>query len=279
MTFCLNETQLLILENLAVYKFLTVSQIVRLGVKSDRRNLSKPLRLLLSGRRTLIQRIDFGVLPTIGRLEHVYFLTKYGANYLIENLGYELENIKIPKGETLFARDYFHRKNNVTFEILFRQFVVKSGFEVLFFDTYYDMTGANNSRQTKRLTAKTKIEFGDDYLIADGIGLFQDSQEKHLLAMEICNGKDSKRIANQLRKHLLALSAGSLSLQHGLNKNSKVVCVFEFESCLEAVIRRLRELKEFSSFEKYLLFNTLEKIEIEFFSGWQLFSGQNVNFI
>lgn len=267
----LSESKLKILESLAKYKFLTTKQFLRLGIVKHRTNLVPLLRDLRDRHRPLIAKISFAVHPKFGRLEDVYYLTNWGVKFLIENLDYEREDIRYPIGKSsLFFRDYFHRLYTIDFHIEYEDWANKNDYEILFFHTYFDKVGANRGKSKNKLQALTKIELneGKDYIIADAISMFESPERKYLFSLEVYNGKDTKRIVKQLKKHIIALSEGKPSLQYNFKRGSKVIVIFELESTMKAVIERLNQDDEFEGFDDYFLFKTIDNLKKDFFNHW-----------
>ncbi len=267
----LSESKLKILESLAKYKFLTTKQFLRLGIVKYRSNLVPLLKDLRDRQRPLISRVSFGIHPKYGRLEDVYYLTKWGVRFLIENLNYEKDKIRYPIGtSSLFFRDYFHRIYTVDFHIEYSLWAKRNEYNILFFYTYFDKVGANRSKHKKRLEALTKIELnnGEDYIIADAISMFETPERKYLFSLEVYNGKDTKRIINQLKKHIIALSEGKPSLQYNFKRGSRVIAVFELENTMKAVLDRINKEEDFEEFEDYFLFKTIDDVKKDFFNHW-----------
>lgn len=108
-----NDTQSEILLALARYKFLTTSQINVL-VPKENAWLRKQILDLYNRSKPMIDRVSFGFHPRKGKLENVYFLTKYGQKLLSEVFDLNEDEIKMPVGTgSLFYKDYFHRKNTI----------------------------------------------------------------------------------------------------------------------------------------------------------------------
>lgn len=266
------EQQIKILEALAVYRFLTADQIIRLGITQKRPNVSTAFKNLEQGAKKLTDRKTFGVNPERGKIPNVHYLTKHGVKFLVEELGHEEENIKFPKGNSsLFNRDYDHRVATVDSHINFRQSAISSAFEVDFFDTYFDKTGANRGTSKKKLEAQTKIELESTrYFIPDGAGRFDDGIKKHLFLFELYNGKDTKRVIEQLGKHQEALELGTATERYKHDRAHRVLCVFEHRGELEAVARRMQQHHDFTDTKAHYLFKTLEQVRNgeSFFTNW-----------
>jgi len=279
----LNESKIKILELLATYKFLTTSQLLRLGVVKYKPNLLNLLKDLRERQKPLIDRIRFPVHAKFGRIQDVYYLTKYGVKFLIEYLDWQVENIKYPKGTTsFFFRDYFHRLWTIDFHIEFRLWAENEGYEVLFFHYYFDKIGANRTkRNLPRLEALTKIPYnnGGNFLLADAISMFKTPQRKYLFCLEVYTGKDTNRVINQLEKYTLALAEGQPSLKYNFYRGARIYVTLEHKTHLEAILNRMRESKIFEEFEDYFLFKTIEEIRNNFFDNWKTFKNRELNFI
>jgi len=267
----LSENKIKILENLAKYKFLTTKQFLRLGIVKHRPNIFPILKDLRDRQRPFIERISFAVHPKLGRLEDVYYLTKWGVKFLIEELGYSEKDIRYPIGKsTLFFRDYFHRLYTIDFHIEFDEWVNKNDYEINFFYTYFDKIGASRSKE-KKLEALTKVKLDDEnYILADAISMFETPKRKYLFCLEVYTDKNTKRVIKQLQKHMIALSKGYPSLQFNFNRGSRVISIFEDETTMKAVINRLNlnNKEEVEEFEEYFLFKTINQIKEDFFNHW-----------
>lgn len=83
--------------------------------------MNKLLRALLKERSALIEARDFGFFPKQGRIPKLYFLTKRGSSFLIQELGWSAGSVKQARTKhPLYARDLFHRMAVVDFHIQFR---------------------------------------------------------------------------------------------------------------------------------------------------------------
>jgi len=276
----LSESKIKILESLAKYKFLTTKQFLRLGIVKHRPNIFPLLKDLRERQRPFIEKISFAVHPKLGRLEDVHYLTKWGAKFLIEELGYREEEIRYPIGKSsLFFRDYFHRLYTIDFHIEFDEWIKANDYEIDFFYTYFDKVGASRSKE-KKLEALTKVNLDEEnYIIADAISMFTTFERKYLFTLEVYTDKNTKRIIKQLKKHMIALSKGYPSLQFNFNRGSRVISIFEDNATMEATIKRLKLEEDFEGFDNYFLFKTIDKVKENFFSNWLNLNLEKINFI
>jgi len=277
----LTTVQSNILIELARYKFLTVSQMHRLEISHDISWIRTQAKELSEGGNPLIERITFNVTPRKGRVENVYFLTKRGKEILIEGMNLEEANIKMPIGNsTLFYKDYNHRKNTIDFQISVYQWAKEQerGTYVDFFDCYFDKVG--NNRMAANLQAKNKIPLeNDEYIIPDGIFLLHTPKRPFLFLFEMYDGKDTKRVFQQVKKHVSAIALGSPSEKYTHPFAHRVVMVFEFESMKDAFLERTRRDPYFSEVSPCFRCKSIEGVQQDFSSGWETLTGEKTSFI
>ena len=267
----LPETNLQVMEHLHAYRFLTAPQLVRLGVASHINSLRRTLRRFETGRK-YVDWEEFGVLPQIGRLPRVYYLTERGARYLAEAWRVEPEAINYPRGVKLFSRDYFHRGATIDFHIELCCFAAQYGLTVEVFHSYFDTTGANrNENPAYRLHHLSKVPLEDSFFIPDAIFAVRTPDgARYLFALEVYNGIDTKRVHAQLEKHLVALGEGRISELYGYPRAHRVLCVFETESALQAAVRRLCDDPAFTDQMRHqFAFSTLAELRTGFAACWR----------
>lgn len=267
----MSESELKIIEALARYKFLTVSQLDFLNILKNKVGLYARLRQLRGGKKPYIKNNVFGIMAGKGRLEDFYFLDKKGKDFLIEDLDYLEHQIKIPKGtSSLFQRDYFHRKRTIDIFLFLDRGLLDNSSHIIFLDYYFDKQGDNRTK--KNLSAKNKIDIKETgaFIIPDIVAKVRYKNEKipYLFFVEQHNGKDTKKIMKQLFYHLIAMAEDEVFEKYNIERNQRVLVVFEFESILKATLERLSKIGDFIGFEKYFLFKTNAEIEKDFFNGW-----------
>jgi hypothetical protein len=258
-----------ILVSLARYKFLTSSQMLALEVGTKHYPyLWKQLVSLRDRKKPLVICNSFpNPNPKKGRVESMYFLSKEGKKQILENeFLSESEIIKMPRSKTMAYKDYFHRKFTIDFQIKLDHWANKNGKTVPFFDTYFDKTG--NNRTNKNLRAKTRIDFNDEmFFIPDGA--FKIDNQFYLF--EMYNGKDTKRVLEQLDKHAQALTYRHTHKTYNLdpNKSYKTILLFEFLSAKNALLKRIQDEKSFDFIRPYFLVKANEELHQGEFSTWR----------
>lgn len=262
----LAEKNIKVMELLAIYKFLTISQFIKLEISKDRSNCSKILRKFSDRKKPLVKKISFGVHPQIGRLEDFYYLTKEGALFLAESNNLDIEEINYQKSSTLFFRDYFHRKATIDYHIDLRKWVKANNHSLDFFYTYFDKVGSNkenkSSKSNQKLEAKTKVNFEDgSFFIPDGIYKITDleTNKSYLYALEIYTDdtRGVKRILTQLEKHIKALMEGVISIKFNYSFANRVKLVFKDERVKELVESKFKSMGEFEEVGRVFEFERL----------------------
>lgn len=278
-----SENQILILESLAKYKFLTVSQFVELDIYKHASTARTAIISLYDRKRPLVGKVNLNINGTFGHVEKIHYLTQHGANFLMDELNYNSEDIKFPKNlTTMLYRDYYHRRNTVYFAIFLNKWIEKQGFDLYFLDYYFDKDGANRTKQTakQRLTAKTKVNIdANNYIIPDGAFMFRTEEKPFLCLYEIHQGKDTLKLFRQIEKHLEVIANESAKKKYKLPVNNRTLIIFELESAKKSAIKRLKEIQDIQNFDRFLLFASIEDLEKSFFSGWCNIYGQQTNFI
>jgi hypothetical protein len=268
-----------ILLALAEYKFLTASQLHRLGVGKDIAWIRSQAKEMTEGSNPFIERITFPILPRQGRVESVFYLTVKGKESLIEGLQVDEKNIKLPIGKsTLFQNDYAHRKHTIDFQIQLTQWVQhrEKILTMEFFDRYFDKIG--NNRTLANLQSKNKIIISEEEsIIPDGVFLLHTKQRAYLYLFEMYNGKDTKRVLEQVKKHAKALALGSASEKYHQSFSHKVILFFEFETMKKMLLERTKNDPYFNEVAIYFRCKSRESTELDFFKGWETLDGESVN--
>jgi len=272
-----------VLEALARYKFLTMSQMLALDIGTVHyQYLWKQVASLRDRGKPLVGCHNFKIpQPRKGKVESMYYLTKEGKRSLVLDLLIPEEEIKMPLGKTVAYKDYLHRKFTIDFQIVLDKWATQKEYEVPFFDTYFDKTG--NNRVGRNLRAKTRISLSDtDYFIPDGaFKVFKPDGSQKLYLFEMYNGKDSARIVRQMHKHAQAMTFRCTHKKYDLDesKSYKVVLVFQFHSILESVIARVQNDPAFTYVQKYFIFKSNEDLKNTSFDEWVTATGETQSFV
>ena len=273
----LTENQIKAIELLSIFKYLSSSQFVKMGVFKKRSYLTNSLKILLDTKNPLISKHDFN--PINGKLESFYYLTKYGKRFLINECEYDETQIKVPSGvNQIYLKDYFHRKYTIDFHIAFRQWVESQEGQVDFLNYYFDKVG-NNRSGNDYVTALNKIQLDESIsFIPDINAKFTINDKKYLFLLEQHNGNDSKRLFEQLYVHIHAILKQAVSLKYDYKKPYKVVIVCEERSVKDSVIKRLAKVQGIEHYNNFFIFKTNDELEEDFYTNWTLINREKTNF-
>jgi hypothetical protein len=206
-----------------------------------------------------------------GRLSSILHLTNKGAKFLLEHTELEEHEVKHPsRNSIILTNDYFHRLNSVQTHISYDQFIKTHGYESLALHTYYDKgTGSQRSIKQKFQSA-TRLDFSDGtHIEPDLIAWYQKPDKKRLLfCIEVYNGHDTKRVITQLYKLLKATQLGLAPIRYGHDKDNRVLVIFEHESNMQAVLKKLSATTLPDGVERYLFFNLIERVSTDFGYKW-----------
>ena len=264
---------------LAKYKFLCSSQLTKLGLYKNKGDVTNLLKPMAEQKKPLIGVIKFPTDPTIGKLEYIYYLTKFGEKAVLEDLDYPQEKIKKVKSKPISTKDYFHRKSTVNFHIELNQWLQNSRGEIKFLNYYFDKMGSFRDKDKKiREINKFYLKDGKSF-IPDITVKFKVNNENFIFLFEQHNGKDTKRLVEQLNVHLLAIQEDVVSTKFKINKHNRVVVVCEEKSVKDSIIQRLQEINNFNNFYDFFIFKTNDELKEDFFNNWTLINGKQVSFI
>ena len=254
----LSTKQIKILESLATYQYLTISQFARLGVDGYRSNISTQLKGLRDKKKNLVDRISDG---GMNDFEDVYFLTKYGAEVIAEHIETDIEGIKMPRSKPKrWQQSYYHRRSSTDCQI--ELYLSASEYEVELYYKETERTG--NTRRDNNLARKTRIDTRGGYLEPDAIFKLDTTKgsKLYLFEMERRDNRTKKQLEEKLRKHVHALNMKSASRLYNHKKAHRVLFVFEHEATMKFAIDFLKKNVEGADF--WFLF----KLYDEVVPGW-----------
>ena len=274
-----------VLISLARFKFLTISQLLEIGVGTNQKSyLWKQMASLRDRKTPLVKCQRFAMVQTKSskppvKVEDWYYLNPAGKRFLEDEFQYR-EGIKMPIGRgNIPSKDYFHRKRTISFFIALTKWAEANRIEIPFIHNYYDKTG--NVRKSGNLRARTKIEFnGGDFFIPDGAFKLLSKKGEKFFLMEMYNGNDVGRTVNQLVKHAVCLTQryAHKAYEIPFNKSYLIILIFEQRELMDATINRISTKEPaFSVIQKYFRCKTVEEIARgSFFKDWKTLGGEVV---
>lgn len=267
----LSKKQVLILKAIGKYKFITYSQIVRLGIEKFKNKCSFHCKDLREGRQPLIKKI-----PHRMGVEAKHYLTKRGKKELLELYeDLDAEKILCPIGAILTdTQDEKHRTTTIDIQIEIDLACEEKQIPVLFTDRYFDKVG--NNRVSKNLRSKTAVLYQENpakSIKADMVFMMQTSTQKELYFVELERGKNTKKSVQTAITYAKCILLGSANEKYNFNSGFRILWVYEHKSIMKAVIERLKENPAFKHLTEYMLFKSLDEIEGKIFEGWSNLAG------
>ncbi len=277
----LTHQQTNVLKALAEFKYLTIKQLIDMGISTNANSVrERSLNPLERHKKRFIKSRNFGWKPQIGKLPKVYYLGHNGVTLLADFLQINTKEIEYPKGGIQYTDDYQHRVNFIDFHIAFKRWTQQQHKDVDFFYSYFDKIGSQRKGKIRSM-AKTRVQLNrtvytqqeSKAFIPDGITQYQDGNKPRLVAIEIHNGTNSKRITHQLLDHLESIEQALFNKKFDHEPANFVLSVHENQSTLDSVKRRLIERSEFKAFLPLFLFNRQDQVKADFTKGWTLADG------
>ena len=258
-----SDKQLKVLKALAAYKFLTYKQMITLGIENHSSNLSTLVAGLIKKKKSYIQKI-----PHRPGIPAKFYLTKRGANILIDHGGLKEEDIHYPKSKiTTDTQDQKHRTGIIDLHISLVKDSSAEKAELLICDRYFDTVGSN--RINRNLKSKTALPYDESKsLKADMITMLKTPLQKELYIIELENGKDSKKSITKCFEHAKVLFQGSVHDKYNFKLGYRTLWVFEHQSTMHSTLSSIQQDSYFELINEYFLFNTFDSASSSFFSGW-----------
>lgn len=235
-----------VLQALNEYRWLTTTQMLRLGIAKDRGNLNKVLTGLVKPRKKgdtgwrekEIGMIDFGALPGVGRMARQCYLAQQGADLLdlFDPDGPPAKPIKHPPR---FQNDYFHRVATVDFHIVLARFAEMYGHEISLTRQYFSWQPRSGKTPAR---PGTSIDLKPGFIDPDSIYRLRAPDGKdRLLLVEIANGKRVDRVVSKFEKYAQVLERRVINQTFSYEKGVRVLWLFENQRTLELVQKRAVE--------------------------------------
>lgn len=260
----ISEKQIQILKGLAKYKYLTVSQIVDLGISPSIITMREYIRTLKNGE--LIKQTAYrGIIQQDGknksiRFEGLNFLNKDGVELLEKK--YKVTNIKYPKNYKIsFSNDYIHRVFIVSTCISFDKWKDKNDYAGRFLVDFH------NSETTIKIDDKLTVK-------PDIIVNFNQT----FAIIEIWAGLEKEYIISQLSKLTKAIASKKVSEFLQYDRIPRILNIFKDNGAMERVKQELKIDPYFTSAVNNGLFYfaTIEQIK-EKFNIWYDTNGKEID--
>ena len=283
----LTETGEKILEQLAVFRFLTADQLRRLGASPDINHIRQTANRLAKVRPAFLGKMDYGSQVGHGRLPVVYYLTPQGAGVLAELRDEDESKIQYPRGRVDAKTDYHHRLGCVEFRVQLSQALKRPHFLTKYW-AYYDYRGANKGQNVagklRQLTTFYYKPNSNSIVRVTPDGLFWvRSYEKtgdfneRLFIFEYSRGMATARVVKQFALHHKMATEGHYSKHYDLGKKMPRICwVFDTENAMKAVRKRIMKDRILhDKYSKAVYFKTYDQMLTDFVGGWSYVDPEN----
>lgn len=265
-----NKKQVKILEALARYKFLTYSQIIRIGIFNHRSNLSNSMKYLRDCKCPLVRKIPH----RIGS-ESKHYLTKFGMEVLsqLRPKEYNESNIQYLK-KVIYTdtQDQLHRTSIIDIQIELDFACLENQVQLLLCERYFDTIG--NRRKDNNLTSKTAVQFERGAAInADLTFMIKTSVQNELYLLELENGSDTGKGLEKCIKHGKAILAGTANTKYRHESGYRTLWVFEKEATMQGTMKKVQASPFFDKLTEFFLFKSKDKVGNDFRNGWLNASG------
>ena len=280
------EKEIKVLKALAHYKYLTKKHFIALGIASTQQKLDeRVLNRLRHGNDRLIKTSSISLERPFGRPPQIYTLTSHGASILAEYMDIDVSSISRPIGGVQFSRDMYHRDNFIYCWIALDQWAEKKGYQVNFFDAYYDCEGAQRLTEG-RIRRKTSVFVDGRTRTPDGNFMLDMAGDKRLFTLELHRFTDTKKICEQLNIHARIITGDILTDKYKHQFSNYVLSIHTRKSTLQATKARLLQNAKFPDLKDHYVFNLVENVTAcfkgpklvhcgDFGKGWHFMDGED----
>jgi len=277
-----------ILEHLAEYKYLCVSQFITLGITSSVQVCRRALREL-KNEFGFVDRMDvITISQSLGerierkrvRQEGVFYLTKKGAEFIDEEMRIDMRGIRYPKRKKKsLSNDYFHRISSVSTHISYNNWIQKHDFTHKETLLYYDKRKKFKKLKT---TIESRIDLkGGRTKTPDLVMGYENKKgEGKIFVVEVYNGSRKKYLVDETKELIKALQENhELSLRVGVEKFPRILITCEDQEKMKRAMESIKKdpFFNFKKIDQMLFFNVDSEVWKDFGSNWINLSGEVIN--
>lgn len=257
-----------VLQALSIYRFLTVEQMLQLGISKNAKSLRDKTLFALRHHKCIHSEKIGSFLPD------VHHLTTQGRKLLSEIEGVKIEAAPSNKRQPFSALFAAHRFAQVDFHIGLRQWVEQRGdAEVLLELQDFVRT---QIADTKKFRPATELAVPNlvNAVIPDGIFAVGLTTGKTAVYMvEIHRSTQSKAVTEQLSRYFEIIKSGVIQQKYGYSVHPVICSVHHQPSVLISVKMRLNAHPGFFHFRRNFVFHSLNELKSDFPNGWHFADG------
>lgn len=266
--------QLRLLEQIAIYRFLTPSQFQLIWIDMTIKTLLKNLNSLRE--RRMCEKTTYRYSPSYGRKENVWHLLPKGKEYLMKYSEIEESDIKMPIGKVKQIEEYEHRKMTISVHIAIRKACDQFQVSLEFFNYDFERRKKISGRGVEWAT---KIKVWSGFLKSDAVFMMNAQWEHHLYCLEVHNWYRVNRIVKQMKPYAYALAEWSPATKYGVDKSPRILIAFEKESTMCAALEITSQDTFYLYMREYFLFKSSKDILSEPLSWWINLKKEQVNLL
>lgn len=272
----LSPIQVKLLQNLVVFKQLTIPQFAKLNISSSEQSIRRALIQLFRRRKPLVNRVEFEKVSHFGKLSYVYSLTSLGVKGLENQLRQTIEDRTFTPVKPRLTDDYFHRVTTIDFHIVMYTQSYKEDFELIQCDHYFVVEKVLNSFQPIN---KIRLSGGHN-IIPDLLALLSYQGKRRWIMFELHNGFDKRRIKDQIKQHALCLTGLYTHQKYKIEESRYyyILLVFEEKAVMRAVIKDISNDIWYKAVARFFLCKSKDDMNTTFLEGWTNLSGNEVSF-
>jgi len=257
-----------VLRALCQYRFLTVDQMLRLGISKNAKSLRDKTLFALRHHGCIHSEKIGSFLPDI------HHLTQHGANILSQLEPWDEVTPPSNKRTPFSALFAQHRFGQVDFHIGLSQWVASRGdVEILLALQDFVRRSGKEGKPAKSVT-EMKVPTLNKAVIPDGVFAINAYTGRiAVYLIEIHRSTQTKAVTEQLAHYFEIIKNAAVQETFGYPVHPIICSVHHQPSVLAKVKKRLLELQEFQSFKRNFVFHTLADLSDNFSTGWHFADG------
>lgn len=261
-----------VLQALSLYRFLTVDQMLRLGISKNAKSLRDKTLFALRHHKCIHSEKIGSFLPD------VHHLTKHGRDLLSQIEGVEIAGSATAKRQpfsALFAR---HRFAQVDFHINLHQWASRRGDADLVLELQDFIRPSGKGQAGRKSITELAVPGLVNTIIPDGIfAVSLTTGQTAVYLVEVHRSTQSKAVTDQLSKYFEVIKSGAIGQKYGHAVNPIICSVHHQPAVLASVKARLTAHPGFAPFKHNFVFHGLDDLNAQFTSGWHFADGKVAN--
>ncbi|MEM7241244.1 MAG: replication-relaxation family protein [Pseudomonadota bacterium] len=260
------------LKALSQYRFLTVEQMLRLGISKNQKSLRD---------KTLFTLRHLGHIHSekIGSfLPDVHHLTPKGHELIEAIEGFAQTPASKRSRQpfsALFAR---HRFAQVDFHIGLRQWIDARGDAEISLALQDFISAPRTRRDKPKPSTELNVPELVNTIIPDGtFAVSLDTGQTAVYLVEIHRSTQSKAVTEQLSRYFEVIKSGIIAKKYGIQANPIICSVHHQSAVLTSVKARLNAHQGFAPFNRNFVFKSLDSLTEDFAGGWHFADDTSAN--